>query len=157
MLGMRGKRVAQAVGTALLAPALVVAMTSAAHADSDTHWVHKKSDHCLYPVYDKNAHPTDVTLRTGCSDRDTDWHDVNNGDGTWLERSKYDPGYCMVAYTDHDAYMEPCNGNDYQRWEEIDTGHGWNLKNKATHECLDSNGDRVYMLACNGGDYQLWL
>ncbi|MET9375810.1 hypothetical protein ABZX98_16895 [Streptomyces sp. NPDC002992] len=68
-------------------------------------------------------------------------------------------GYCMTAYWDHDVYLEPCTGNNYQRWTEAYDNNmgGWRLINKATGEFLDSNGTDVY--SHQGSDwnyYQLW-
>ncbi|MGW2746619.1 RICIN domain-containing protein [Streptomyces sp. NPDC001450] len=85
------------------------------------------------------------------------WHDVHLGDGSWLEKSSADTGYCLTAYTDHDACMEPCSGNNWQRWDEISVGGGnWKRRNRQTGEYLDSNGNSVYMHECNDGDkYQL--
>ncbi|MGW2706293.1 hypothetical protein [Streptomyces sp. NPDC001340] len=46
--------------------------------------------------------------------------DVGHG---WYEQYNSN-GYCLTAYTDHDAYMEPCSGNNWQRWDEISAGGG---------------------------------
>ncbi|MET8102180.1 ricin-type beta-trefoil lectin domain protein [Streptomyces sp. NPDC005236] len=149
-------RIAKVLGTAALVPALALTMTTAAQADGDVHWVHRDSGKAL-TVNWAHDHPDDVTL-TWESDVWTQWHDVHQSDGSWLEKSSADTGYCLTAYTDHDAYMEPCSGNNWQRWDEIGVGGGnWKLRNRQTHECLDGNGSSVYMHECNDGNkYQLW-
>ncbi|MEV5874194.1 ricin-type beta-trefoil lectin domain protein [Streptomyces sp. NPDC052101] len=153
---MRVKRIAQAVGTMALAPLFVLATSAVAHADSDVHWNHKPDGRCLDADYNVWGTPVDVTLRD-CSSAYRPWHDVQQGDGSWLEQVAGKNGYCMTAYTDHDVYTEPCSGNNYQRWDEIDTGAGWKLRNRQTGECVDSNGKSVYMHECNdGNEYQLW-
>ncbi|MEV5942158.1 ricin-type beta-trefoil lectin domain protein [Streptomyces sp. NPDC051994] len=153
---MRVKRIAQAVGTMALAPLLVLATSAAAHADSDVHWTHKPDNKCLEVHYNWAGTPVDVEVDS-CPGSVTFWHDVHQSDGSWLEKDSGKPGFCMTAYTDHDVYMESCSGNNYQRWDEIDTGNGWKLRNRQTGECLDSNGSSVYMHECNDGNvYQLW-
>ncbi|MEV5505597.1 RICIN domain-containing protein [Streptomyces orinoci] len=154
---MRIKRIAQAVGTMALAPALVLGLSTAAHADGDVHWIHKNDDKALKVTW-AHDHPDRLTVSGGNSDIWTDWHDVAQSDGSWLEKSQVDLNYCMTAYYDHDVYMERCSGNNFQRWDEVNTGNGWKLVNRQTHECLDSNGSSVYMHECNDGNkYQLWF
>lgn len=157
---MRVKHIAQVVGTMALTPLLVLATSTAAHADSDVQWNHKPSGKCLDISYNWAGTPDNVHLNgRGCGSSYNPWHDVALGDGSWLEKDATKPGngFCLTAYTDHDAYMESCSGNNYQRWDEIDTGNGWKLRNRQTHECLDSNGTDVYMHECNDGNqWQLW-
>ncbi|MFG2715410.1 ricin-type beta-trefoil lectin domain protein [Streptomyces goshikiensis] len=139
-----------------LAPALVLGLSTAAHADGNVHWIHKNDGKALKVTW-SNDHPDDVQVVSGNWDGWTDWYDVRLSDGSWLQKSKLDTGYCLTAYTDHDVYTEPCSGNNYQRWDEIDTGNGWKLRNRQTQECLDSNGSSVYMHECNEDNkYQLW-
>ncbi|MGW7707725.1 RICIN domain-containing protein [Streptomyces sp. NPDC054771] len=154
---MRIKRAAQAVGTVALAPLLVLATSAAAHADSDVHWTHKPDNKCLEVHYNWAGTPDNVGVDSCGSTTTAFWHDVQMSDGSWLEQDKSDPAYCMTAYTDHDVYMESCSGNNYQRWDEINTGNGWKLRNRQTGECLDSDGSSVYMHVCNDGVYQLWV
>ncbi|MFI5980374.1 RICIN domain-containing protein [Streptomyces sp. NPDC051555] len=152
---MNIKRMAQVAGTAALAPLLVLAMSPVAHADGFVHWDHKPTNKCLQVHRDWKGNPDDVYVQE-CSYEP--FYDVHLGDGSWLEKDRSKQDYCMTAYTDHDVYMEPCSGNNYQRWDEIDTGAGWKLRNRQTQECLDSNGTSVYMHECNtGNQWQLWV
>ncbi|MFI9722509.1 RICIN domain-containing protein [Streptomyces sp. NPDC052396] len=153
---MSGLKVKSVLKAALLVPAVLLATATAAHADGDVQWDHQHGGGCLTGMWDHHFGWNDVGLYP-CSFGAAKWHDINQGDGTWLEQLREVPGYCLAGYTDHDAYIEKCTGNDYQRWKEIDTGHGWVLQNKATQECLDADGNnKVYMHSCNYGDYQLW-
>ncbi|WP_405901435.1 RICIN domain-containing protein [Streptomyces sp. NBC_00727] len=154
---MRVKRIAQAVGAVTLAPLLVLATSGFAHADDEVHWTHRTDNKCLEVHYSwATTTPDDVEIK-GCTFTDfTFWYDAQQSDGSWLEKDNAKCNYCMTAYTDHDVYMEACSGNNYQRRDEINRGNGYQLKNRQTHECLDSNGTSVYVHACNDGDYQRW-
>ncbi|MEV5874195.1 ricin-type beta-trefoil lectin domain protein [Streptomyces sp. NPDC052101] len=148
----------RALGAVLLAPALMVAAATAAHADGNVVWNHKDGGGCLTADYDHHYGWYDVSLKY-CSFGAAKWHDINVGGNVFIEQMAEVPGTCLAGYTDHDAYVEACSSgaNDYQRWREIDTGNGWKLQNVATGECLDSDNDKVYTHECNDGNkYQLW-
>lgn len=158
MIGQRiGQRIGRVLGVALAVPLLVLATSTAAHADGDIQWRHANGGGCLGGVWDHHYGWHDVDLHP-CWFGATKWQDVSVGDNVWIERMAEVPGSCLAAYTDHDAYVEACTGNNnYQRWREIRTGDGWKLQNVATGECLDSNNSDVYMHECNDGNvFQLW-
>ncbi|MFB6815631.1 hypothetical protein ACFCV8_13940 [Streptomyces sp. NPDC056347] len=147
------KRMSKALGMVGAAAGLTLGVAAPASADSTVTWQHDVSKLCLGWNLDNN----DAKM-WGCSSYGTAWYESSNSDGSWLMKRNDDRGYCLTAYWDNDVYMEPCTGNDYQRWYEIQTSAGWKLKHKATGRFLDANdsGSSVYLHDENNGRYQLW-
>ncbi|MFI9722890.1 ricin-type beta-trefoil lectin domain protein [Streptomyces sp. NPDC052396] len=149
---------ARTLGLALAAPLLVVATSTAAHADGDVKWVHNNGGGCLTAMSDPPRGWKEVGLYP-CWFGAANWHDVNVGGDVWIERMADVPSVCLAAYKDHDAYVEGCSDgvNDYQRWREQRVNGGWKLQNVATGECLDSDNTGVYTRPCGDDNtYQVW-
>ncbi|MFJ5549483.1 RICIN domain-containing protein [Streptomyces sp. NPDC093225] len=157
------KRIARALATAGAAAALVVGLTTSAHADGWVTWKHEFSGKCLGFDSLIPLHPNDVRFYDGCDSYGAQWYEVyNSNDGTYSLKTKENTDACLTAYWDHDVYVERCNGNDYQRWYEVRTSEGWKLKHKATSpsngpaQYLDGDGRSIYTHDENNSRYQLW-
>jgi Ricin-type beta-trefoil lectin domain len=65
-------------------------------------------------------------------------------------------GLCLESNGAGSAYVQRCNGTNYQKWVVVGTGP-LALKDQATGLCLDSNtAGSVYTVGCNGSGFQQW-
>lgn len=164
---MTRKTLIRGAFVALAVPSLLFTASGGAFADSNNvTWKDGATGRCL-SWYAEGITGGSLGLDTEACDGSgrgyQQWRDIHNSDGSWYEKPASTNylntwvNLCLTAYYNHTAYIEPCKGNDYERWYEVNTSSGWHLKNKATGLLLDSNanGD-VYALPANGGAYQLW-
>ncbi len=139
-------KIAKACMVAMAIPALVMATSGSASADDWVTWRNGKTS--LYLTYGWGDYQGQVKGGLGGTGWETSWWDQANSDGSWNETTgTYDSsglGRCLTGYYQQ-VYTESCNANSdqtnwWERWKEISTSTGWELKNVETGDVLDDNG-----------------